>query len=275
MERTRNITKHFRIPDAINCSPESNFTMIPNTLIKDPTLTCKAKIILFILLSNKHGWQSHVTSVLTMVKEGISTVQTGVRELEREGYLKRVQYRNKKTKAKAGSFWAYSNIPYNLEIANNVRLLSLSGYELYPEKARCRKARCSKATCSKTASNNTNNTNNTNNKKKVNKKVSPFSSFQEYLTNNYLKDETFINSLNDFIEHRSIIKIPLTELAIKKLSNKFLKFTPAEVIEALDASVESGKWPGVYPKSKNGFNKIGKNSYAEPDKTYRESDITV
>ena len=265
------------MPDAINCSPESNFTIIPNNLIKTQDLTCKAKVILFILLSNKDGWQSHVNSLLNMVKEGISTVQTGVKELEKNGYLKRVQYRDKKTKQKAGSFWAYSNIAYNLEFSRNVNMLHLSGYELYPEKLDVEKLHVEKLYVEKLPLIilKDNNTNNTNNIKKVNKKDF-LKTFTNQLPETFTNDETFIESLNDFIQHRQNIKVPLTELAIKKLCNKFLKFTTQEIIDALDTSVESGKWPGVYPKSKKGFDKpVIRNGNYEPETKYRKYDRQV
>ena len=122
------------IPDSINCSPESNFTPIPNDIIRNPNISSKAKLILFILLSNQKGWCSHIETILGMIKEGVATINVSLQELEKLGYLKRVQYRDKRTKARAGSFWAYSNTPYNLEYSKNISIIEAKGFELYPEK---------------------------------------------------------------------------------------------------------------------------------------------
>jgi hypothetical protein len=122
------------IPDSINCSPESNFTPIPNDIIRNPNISSKAKTILFILLSNQIGWCSHIQTILGMIKEGVATVNVSLQELEQLGYLKRVQYRDRRTKARAGSFWAYSNIPYDLDYSKNISIIETKGFELYPEK---------------------------------------------------------------------------------------------------------------------------------------------
>ena len=122
------------IPDSINCSPENNFTPIPNDIIRNPNISSKAKTILFILLSNQVGWCSHIQTILGMIKEGVATVNVSLQELEQLGYLKRVQYRDRRTKARAGSFWAYSNTPYDLDYSKNISIIEAKGFELYPEK---------------------------------------------------------------------------------------------------------------------------------------------
>jgi hypothetical protein len=132
--RTKPVNYSNQIPDSINCSPENNFTPIPNDIIRNPNISSKAKIILFILLSNQQGWKSHIETILGMIKEGVATINVSLQELEKLGYLKRVQYRNKQTKARAGSFWAYSNTPFDLDYFRNVALIEAKGCELYPEK---------------------------------------------------------------------------------------------------------------------------------------------
>jgi hypothetical protein len=132
--RTKPVNYSNEIPDSINCSPESNFTPIPNDIIRNPNISSKAKIILFILLSNQQGWKSHIETILGMIKEGVATVNVSLQELEQLGYLKRVQYRDRRTKTRAGSFWAYSNTPYNLDYSKNISIIEAKGFELYPEK---------------------------------------------------------------------------------------------------------------------------------------------
>ncbi len=123
-----------QLPDAVNCSIDSNFTQIPNTLIRNPNLSSKAKIILCILLSNKKGWKSHLMALKQMMSEGRDAIQNGLKELEDFGYLKRIQYRSQQTKIWKGSFWAYTNFPYTFDVENHIQYLLKCGLEPQPEK---------------------------------------------------------------------------------------------------------------------------------------------
>lgn len=117
------------LPDAINCSVIKDFTQVPNDLLKNPNITGKAKSILCILLSNKKGWTSYITTLSKMMKEGIDAIRSGVIELEEHGYLLRIRYRNKKTKQWVGSFWAYADIPYNFKLKNTLKWIENNGLE--------------------------------------------------------------------------------------------------------------------------------------------------
>ncbi|HSH52405.1 MAG TPA: hypothetical protein VK982_11845, partial [Bacteroidales bacterium] len=112
MKRTND---SIRIPDIINKSTSKNFTRVPNDMPRNPNISYKAKGILTLLLSNKDGWQSHMSTLSKMSADGISSIKTGLQELEREGYLLRVKYRDKKKKRIRGSFWIYTDIPGQFE----------------------------------------------------------------------------------------------------------------------------------------------------------------
>jgi hypothetical protein len=118
------------IPDAINCSKSLTFTQIPNDLIRNPKISAKAKTILCILLSNTIGWKSYITTITEMMKEGKDAIQAGISELEEFGYVKRIKYRDKKTKQLKGSFWAYCDIPFQLYWEKQIQILNDSGMEL-------------------------------------------------------------------------------------------------------------------------------------------------
>lgn len=114
MERTK---YNLNLPDAIYSGHiKQEYTQIPNELLKDSTLSAKAKIILCILLSNQKGWKSYVTVLQTYLKEGKESIDNGLRELEQHGYLLRCIVRIEKTKVRIGSFWAYTDIPLRFDI---------------------------------------------------------------------------------------------------------------------------------------------------------------
>ena len=129
MERTKKPVL-LPLPDAINCSVSKEFTQISNMVLRNPELSGKAKAILCILLSNKEGWKSHLTQLQKYVKEQSSAIQSGLKELETLGYLCRIRYREKSTKTLRGSFWAYSDIPYNFNIKEHLSLLKRHNYEI-------------------------------------------------------------------------------------------------------------------------------------------------
>lgn len=133
MERTKFKETELKLPDAINCSISKDFTQIPNDVLRNVNISAKAKALLCLLLSNKNGWFSHFTSIQGFMKEGDCAIQSGLQELEYLGYLLRIKYRNKKTKAWKGSFWAYTDIPQKFDLQEHTNILLKGGMELiYP-----------------------------------------------------------------------------------------------------------------------------------------------
>jgi len=121
--------KENRLMDAINCSPTEKFTQIPNDLLRNPDISGKAKAILCILLSNKHGWRSYITTLQKIMKEGRDAIRSGIRELEQNDYLRRIRYRDAETKQYVGMFWAYANAQGQFNIENHMNTLKNKGLE--------------------------------------------------------------------------------------------------------------------------------------------------
>jgi len=119
------------LPDAINCSENQHYTQIPNELLRNPEISAKAKVIISILLSNRIGWKSHVEFLAKMMKEGKDSIRTGLIELERFQYLKRVRYQHKVSRKYAGVFWAYTDVPGSFNIHEHIHMLESMG--LSPE----------------------------------------------------------------------------------------------------------------------------------------------
>jgi hypothetical protein len=125
--------EHCKIPDAANCSVSSNFTILSNELLRSPELSGKAIKILGILLSNKDGWVSYITTLDKMMKEGETAIRSGIKELEKYGLLKRIKYRDKSTKKWVGMFWAYTDTPHKFNLMRFQKLLDKYGYEINHE----------------------------------------------------------------------------------------------------------------------------------------------
>ena len=130
MKRT-NLPNQTKIPDAINCSTSKNYVSIPNDLLRNPTISGKAKALMCILLANKEGWKSCIPAIKLMMKEGETAIRGAIAELEQTGYLLRIRYRDKQTKTWKGSFWAYSDQPGQFNIQANIDVLDKEGMEIY------------------------------------------------------------------------------------------------------------------------------------------------
>jgi hypothetical protein len=117
------------LPDARNCSASKDFTQIPNQLLRNPDISGKAKALLCVLLSNKEGWHTYLTSLRKTMKEGVEALRSGVKELEEHNYLLRIKYKNKQTKQYAGAFWAYTDVPGDFNLTNSLKLLESAGME--------------------------------------------------------------------------------------------------------------------------------------------------
>lgn len=125
MKRT---SDDIKIPDIINKSTSKNFTRIPNELLRNKNLSYKAKGLISLLLSNKDGWHSYLSVLESMGNDGISAVKTGLQELEKEGYLLRIRYRDKEKKRVRGSFWIYTDKPGQFEgLEETHRILNEAG----------------------------------------------------------------------------------------------------------------------------------------------------
>ena len=121
----------FKSFDVINGSPETNFTQISNDMLRDPELSWKAKGLLCALLSNKNGWKSHLSVLVAMSRDGHESTNNGLNELQDNGYFIRCAYVDKKTKRKAGSFWAYTYKPFEFNLEKYLKILDENGFEIW------------------------------------------------------------------------------------------------------------------------------------------------
>lgn len=70
-----------------------NFTQISNGLFRDPRLSAKAKGIFGFISTHRSGWGLTPESIAAAMKDGVSAIKGGLRELEEFGYLVRTQQR--------------------------------------------------------------------------------------------------------------------------------------------------------------------------------------
>ncbi len=120
-----------RIPDAVSARPYSGYTCVRNDFLRDPRLSFKAKGILTTLLSNRSGkWISYLKTLQNLGTEGLDAINSGIKELEKFGYLIRVHYVDKETKRRRGSFWAYTDTVGHFEMEQQMDVLEENGMEI-------------------------------------------------------------------------------------------------------------------------------------------------
>ena len=72
-----------------------NYTNTNNQLVRDDDLTWKARGIFNYLWSQANEWQFYVKEIASHSKDGEKALQSGLQELEKHGYLKRVNRHSK------------------------------------------------------------------------------------------------------------------------------------------------------------------------------------
>lgn len=70
------------------------FTQIANGLFRDSRLSFKAKGLFGYVSTHRDGWQVTVAELVRRGREGIDAVTTGLKQLERHGFLYRTRERN-------------------------------------------------------------------------------------------------------------------------------------------------------------------------------------
>lgn len=70
-----------------------NFTMIPNTLICDPTISSKAKAVYCYLYSRPDDWQFYTKEIEKNFKEGRDAINSAISELISFGWIEKEQVR--------------------------------------------------------------------------------------------------------------------------------------------------------------------------------------
>jgi len=256
MKRTRKVLKAQvepkipeRLPDAVCGSPSIDFAQISTHMLRNPNLSCKAKGLLCMLLSNRKGhWTSFSKGLEKLCVDGPDAIRTGLKELEEAGYLLRVNYVDIKTKRRRGSFWVYTHFSGYFQFEEHLRQLKRIGCEPqggqtlpdFPDLENPIMGNPNLGNPRQIISIN-NNIKSKNNKK-------GFSEILDLFPDEWKKEESFHNNLKDYVQHRKEKGSSLTKVASSRLVNKLKQYSIQEASEALARSVENG-WTGVFPES--------------------------
>ena len=73
---------------------KNNFTQVPNEVLNDKELSLKSKGLLVYLISKKDDWNFSAKGIASQNKEGLTSINNGLKELELLKYLKRTKIKN-------------------------------------------------------------------------------------------------------------------------------------------------------------------------------------
>lgn len=207
----------------IRVEKTSNYTVMANYHFKEKGLSLKAKGIMSLMLSLPEDWDYTVAGLATLSKDGIESVRSALRELEKFHYLTMEQ-----TKDKAGKFSSTNYVLHEKPFTEN----PITGNPITDKPISEKRTQL--------------NTNLSSTKKLSTKRQ---------ITHQEKKDPFAVASpklceaLRGFEASRKALHKPLTlrakELIVKKLE-KLAPGNEALQIAILDQSVERG-WQGVFP----------------------------
>lgn len=74
--------------------PEDHYTLIPNSLSRNPDIPPRAKAVYLYLRSHSDGWKITTERVAESLDMGKNTVTSALKDLESSGYIQRCQVRS-------------------------------------------------------------------------------------------------------------------------------------------------------------------------------------
>jgi hypothetical protein len=99
-------------------SHKKNFTVIDNTILRDKNTSLKAKAFLCYILCLPSDWDFSREGILTCIKEGKTALNTVLKELEKNGYLK---ITNSTRAGKYYSKYEFYEIPYRKYLCRSLK----------------------------------------------------------------------------------------------------------------------------------------------------------
>lgn len=210
--------------------PENRFTIIPNELIEDASLSLKAKGVYAVLVSKPDGWTYYETQLVNECSDGVTAFRNAMRELVDGGWVFKIQEKNEAGKFAHNSFFITDKKGLFYDTAKTVDGKPDNG-KTVDGKQHTNKTNNNKTNLSKT--------NKLPPTPKKNKKAPVVFDSPLGVT---------IQTWEDFIQHRSGIRKPLTEVSVKHIIKKLETMSQEgnDPEEVLKRSIVNG-WQGIFP----------------------------
>lgn len=194
----------------------NKYATVPNELLNNTLISLKSKGLYAYIQSKPDDWDFSAERISIQLKEGLPSIKSALKELEKYGYLFRRRYQNLK------GFW---EVEYILYENPSVEILTVG------------KPTEENPTIGKTSNNtNTINTNKDSLSKNKYKKIAG----EFYLSENR------VEILNMWMNYKKEKKSQYTEIGIKQLIKNWADKTDEQLEEAVRHSI-SNNWQGLFP----------------------------
>lgn len=192
----------------------NNYTVMSNFHLRDKSISLKAKGLLSWMLSNNDDWDYSIAGIVACCKEGETTINTALKELQDNGYVevKKIMP-NKESNRIHYEYFVYE-YPQGVE-SQGVESLGLDNQGLESQGQ---------------INNNKSITKKSNNNKK------------------YSENKELDSAIKDFIEHRKKMRKPMMDKAIDLFIKRLNQLSVSETtqIQMINTAIERG-WMTVYP----------------------------
>lgn len=131
-----------------------NFVTIHKGFIQDSNLSWKAKGLLLYLLSRPDDWKIYETELVKHTSDKLSSLKSGIKELEKAGYIERKRKRDDKGRLQGYDYEVYEQ-PHHIRKSNVDE-----GYSIHMRKTNVGKSNNGKSNDGKSHTTNNNSTNN-------------------------------------------------------------------------------------------------------------------
>jgi hypothetical protein len=95
---------------------KNRYATIPNDLVNSTAISLKAKGLFAYIQSKPDGWEFSAERISNQLKEGLPTINSALKELESNGYLKRERYQNEY------GHWMINYLLCEIPVAENLTL---------------------------------------------------------------------------------------------------------------------------------------------------------
>ena len=110
------------VVDRFDIEKVKGYTIMPNYHQRDRTLSIKAKGILSQMFSLPEGWDYTLRGLAYLNTDGIDSMRSGIRELERAGYIERRRTRDEHGKLRGTVYKVYA-VPRKASLIFKLNLL--------------------------------------------------------------------------------------------------------------------------------------------------------
>lgn len=211
-----------------------NFTVMSNYHFREKKMSLKAKGLLSLMLSLPENWNYSVSGLVTLSKDGKDSVMSALTELERFGYLARVQLTNEKGQFSGIEYHIWEEPQQDFPVA---------------DKPTSAKEKAVKPNADKPPQLNNNDLNTKNNKIIYN--INNYIDILETIPDNQLR-----NLYCDFLDNRDRMGAPLTRKGLEHLIERVRTIAGIDVEkqkELLRVAVING-WKNVYARGEEPIN---------------------